>query len=235
MGRAAQGASPAIFKCIPRGGCRTGGQLRAQLTYLCTKSALILDAQGTYEGRAVLTVAEVRDVAARFEELWDRSRPLKLGHTCHLMMAFSQGTTREQVVGVARGMCERFFEGEGAQFDYLVAVHEDRAHPHAHVVLNRHAWGGEVFRLGREERFNYQAFREAMVELGEAHGLHLEATHRLDRGVMTERAPVRELRAALAEGRSAADVAERERVGPSLERARAHVAEARETYGELAA
>jgi len=45
MVRAARGYSPAIFKPISKGGCHTGAQLKAQLTYLTTKSSHILDSR----------------------------------------------------------------------------------------------------------------------------------------------------------------------------------------------
>ncbi|WP_176559471.1 relaxase/mobilization nuclease domain-containing protein [Rubellimicrobium roseum] len=231
MVRAARGHSPAIFKAIRNGGCRTSAELRAQLTYLTTKSSSLFDARGTFDGQAVLTPAEIRALAKRFTAQWTTERTPKLGHTSHLLMAFPVGTRPEHVHEVARGICEQFFQGEDAHFDYLVAIHEDRAHPHAHIVLNRRSQDGEMFYLRRGHHFSYEAFREAMVEHGERYGLRLEATRRLDRGVLTYGANSAEVQRARAVGQGAP---ERLRVGPGLDRALQRIAEAGSTYRELA-
>ena len=135
MVRAARGYSPAIFKPISKGGCHTGAQLKAQLTYLTTKSSHILDSRGTHDGKKTLTEAEIDRVVRRFENQWGERHSPKLGHTSHLLMAFPVGTSGEEVRAITESVCERFFQGEGSQFDYIAAIHQDRAHPHAHMGL----------------------------------------------------------------------------------------------------
>lgn len=232
MVRAARGHSPAIFKPIRQGGCHTGAQLRAQLTYLTTKSSFILDSRGTHDGKKQLSPGEIERVARRFENQWNERHSPKLGHTSHLLMAFPVGTRPSEVREITREICERFFQGEGAQFDYIAAIHEDRAHPHAHIVLNRRSRDGEMFFLGKDHHFNYDAFREAMVEAAERHGLRLEATRRLDRGVVTRAADTAEIRKALDEGRAPV---ERQRSGADLDRALVEVARNAAIYRGLAA
>ena len=232
MVRAARGHSPAIFKPIRQGGCHTGAQLRAQLSYLTTKSSFILDSRGTHDGKKVLSPGEIERVARRFENQWNERHAPKLGHTSHLLMAFPIGTRTTEVREITREICERFFEGDGARFDYIAAIHEDRAHPHAHIVLNRRSKDGEMFFLGKDHHFNYDAFREAMVEAAERYGLRLEATRRLDRGVLTRAPGDVEIRKAEAEGRAAT---ERPRTGADLDRALAEVALNAAIYRGLAA
>ena len=213
MVRAARGYSPAIFKAISKGGCHTGAQLRAQLTYLTTKSTHILDSRGTHDGKKQLSEAEINRVARRFENQWNERYSPKLGHTSHLLMAFPVGTSGEEVRDITQAVCEKFFQGEGSQFDYIAAIHQDRAHPHAHIVLNRRSKDGEMFFLGKDHHFNYDAFREAMVEAARVHGIRLEATRRLDRGVTTYRAETLEIYKARDEGRRPV---ERQRTGADL-------------------
>lgn len=213
MVRAARGYSPAIFKAISKGGCHTGAQLRAQLTYLTTKSSHMLDSRGTHDGKKKLSEAEIERVARRFENQWNERYSPKLGHTSHLLMAFPVGTKGEEVRDIAQAVCERFFQGEGSQFDYIAAIHQDRAHPHAHIVLNRRSKDGEMFFLGKDHHFNYDAFRVAMVEAAQLHGLRLEATCRLDRGVTSYRAEIDEIYRARGEGRPSV---ERQRTGADL-------------------
>lgn len=232
MIRAARGHSPAIFKAIRQGGCHTGAQLRAQLSYLTTKSSFILDSRGTHDGKKLLSPGEIERVARRFENQWNERHAPKLGHTAHLLMAFPIGTRSSEAQEITREICERFFEGDGAQFDYIAAIHEDRAHPHAHIVLNRRSKDGEMFFLGKDHHFNYDAFREAMVEAAERHGLRLEATRRLDRGVLTRAASDVEIRKAMEEGRAPV---ERQRTGADFDHAIAEVARNAAIYRGLAA
>jgi type IV secretion system T-DNA border endonuclease VirD2 len=232
MVRAARGHSPAIFKPISKGGCHTGAQLRTQLTYLTTKSSHILDSRGTHDGKKTLTEAEIERVARRFENQWGERHSPKLGHTSHLLMAFPVGTKGEEVRDITQAVCERFFQGEGSQFDYIAAIHQDRAHPHAHIVLNRRSKDGEMFFLGKDHHFNYDAFRVAMVEAAQVHGIRLEATRRLDRGVTTYRAEIDEVYKARDEGRPPV---ERQRTGADLAAALQTVARNALTYRGLAA
>ena len=232
MVRAARGHAPAIFKPIRQGGCHTGAQLRSQLTYLTTKSSFILDSRGTHDGKKLLSPGEIERVARRFENQWSERHAPKLGHTAHLLMAFPIGTRSSEAQEITREICERFFEGEGAQFDYIAAIHEDRAHPHAHIVLNRRSKDGEMFFLGKDHHFNYDVFREAMVEAAQRHGLRLEATRRLDRGVLTRAASDVEIRKAMKEGRVPV---ERQRTGANLDHAIAEVARNAAIYRGLAA
>ena len=232
MVRAARGYSPAIFKPISKGGCHTGAQLRTQLTYLTTKSSHILDSRGTHDGKKTLTGAEIERVARRFENQWGERHSPKLGHTSHLLMAFPVGTRGDEVRDITQAVCERFFQGEGSQFDYIAAIHQDRAHPHAHIVLNRRSKDGEMFFLGKDHHFNYDAFRVAMVEAAQAHGIRLEATRRLDRGVTTYRADIDEIYTAREEGRPPV---ERQRTGVDLSAALQTVARNALMYRGLAA
>ena len=78
MVRAARGHSPAIFKAIRQGGCHTGAQLRAQLSYLTTKSSFILDSRGTHDGKKLLSPGEIERVARRFENQWNERHAPKL-------------------------------------------------------------------------------------------------------------------------------------------------------------
>ena len=207
-------------------------QLKAQLTYLTTKSSHILDSRGTHDGKKTLTEAEIDRVVRRFENQWGERHSPKLGHTSHLLMAFPVGTSGEEVRAITEAVCERFFQGEGSQFDYIAAIHQDRAHPHAHIVLNRRSKDGEMFFLGKDHHFNYDAFRVAMVEAAQVHGIRLEATRRLDRGVTTYRAEIDEVYKARDEGHPPV---ERQRTGADLAAALETVARNALTYRGLAA
>ncbi|NVK58341.1 MAG: relaxase/mobilization nuclease domain-containing protein [Alteromonadaceae bacterium] len=229
--RAARGHSPAIFKPVKEGGCRTRSQLSGQLSYVGTKATHIIDSRGVYDGQGPLTSEQINDIVDRFSGSWNEGFSPKLGHTTHMIMAFPIGTKGEDVRDMASEVCEQFFMQDERQFDYIVAIHEDRAHPHAHVILNRRSAEGELFYLGKDHHFNYDDFRQAMVEAGERHGVRLEATRRVDRGVATYSPNKSEVYQAKEEGR---EPQARERIGPDLERALADIASTAELYRSLA-
>ena len=232
MVRAAKGHRAAVFKAIKSGGCHTKAQLSNQLEYLTTKSSHIVDSRGVLDGKTQLNAAEIKSITDRFSARWDEGFRPKMGHTTHMLMSFPVGTKGEDVRDVAAGVCERFFANDVRNFDYLIAVHQDRAHPHAHVVLNRRSQEGEHFYLGRDHHFNYDDFRIAMVEEAEKVGVRLEATRRIDRGDVTYAPRTKDIYAAKSESRS--PIA-RDRVGPDLDRALADIANTARTYRFLSA
>ncbi|KIX16162.1 relaxase/mobilization nuclease domain-containing protein [Paracoccus sp. 228] len=232
MVRAAGGHRSAVFKAIRSGGTHTRAQLSNQLAYLTTKSSFIVDSRGVLDGKKQLSPDEIKSVVDRFAARWDQGFNPKMGHTTHMLMSFPVGTRGSDVRDIASAVSERFFATEGRNFDYLIAVHEDRAHPHAHVVLNRRSQEGEFFYLGRHHDFNYDSFREAMVEEAQKLGVRLEATRRIDRGIVTYAPRTGEVYSAKAEGRAPV---ERERVGGDLDRALADIATNAKVYRSLAA
>lgn len=230
--RAAAGHRPAVFKAIRGGGTHTKSQLMNQLDYLTTKSTHIVDSSGFLDGKAKLEAKDIKDLTERFAKRWDAGFKPKLGQTTHMLMSFPVGTRGEDVRDISTDVAERFFQTDEGHFDYIIAVHEDRDHPHAHLVLNRRSQEGEFFFLGRNHRFNYDDFRLAMVEEAEKYGVRLEATRRVDRGVVHYPARTREVYAAKEEGRAPC---ERERVGRDLTRTLAEIANTRTVYHSLAA
>jgi type IV secretion system T-DNA border endonuclease VirD2 len=230
--RAAAGHRAAVFKAIRGGGTHTKSQLMNQLDYLTTKSSHIVDSSGFLDGKTRLEGSEIKDLTERFAKRWSAGFKPKLGQTTHMLMSYPIGTRGEDVRDITANVAERFFQSEEGHFDYIIAVHEDRDHPHAHIVLNRRSQEGEFFFLGRDHRFNYDDFRLAMVEEAERFGVRLEATRRLDRGVVHYPPRTREVYAAKVEGRAAEP---RPRVGADLDRALEEIANTRIIYHSLAA
>ena len=232
MVRAAAGHRAAVFKAIRGGGTHNRSQLANQLEYLTTKSTHIVDSSGFLDGKSKLESGEIKDLTERFSKRWSAGVKPKLGQTTHLLMSFPIGTRGEDVRDIASDVAERFFQTDEGHFDYIIAVHEDRDHPHAHIVLNRRSQEGEFFYLARNHRFNYDDFRLAMVEEAETYGVRLEATRRIDRGEVHYPAKTREVYAAKEEGRVPV---ERERVGKDLTRTLAEIANTKIMFHSLAA
>ncbi|MFK7881438.1 relaxase/mobilization nuclease domain-containing protein [Roseobacter sp.] len=230
--RAAAGHPAAVFKAIRGGGTHSKSQLFNQLEYLTTKSTHIVDSSGFLDGKSKLGSGEIKDLTDRFAKRWDGGFKPKLGQTTHMLMSFPIGTRGEDVRDIASDVAERLFQTDEGHFDYIIAVHEDRDHPHAHIVLNRRSQEGEFFYLARDHRFNYDDFRLAMVEEAEKYGVRLEATRRIDRGVVHYPPKTREVYAAKEEGRAPV---ERARIGEDLTRTLADIANTKVMFNSLAA
>ena len=232
MIRAAKGHRAAVFKAIKSGGTHTKAELSNQLEYLTTKSSHIVDSRGVLDGKKTLSGEEIKGLTDRFSSRWDDGFRPKMGHTTHMLMSYPQGTRGEDVRDITAAVCREHFQNDDRNFDYIIAVHEDRAHPHAHIVLNRRSQEGEYFYLGRDHHFNYDDFRLSMVEHAEKVGVRLEATRRLDRGDVTYAPRTKEIYDAKAEGR---EPVQRERVGRDLDRALAEIATTSKVYLSLSA
>lgn len=232
MIRAANGHRAAVFKAIKSGGTHTKAELSSQLEYLTTKSSHIVDSRGVLDGKKTLSGDEIKGLTDRFSSRWDDGFRPKMGHTTHMLMSYPQGTRGEDVRDITAAVCREHFQNDDRNFDYIIAVHEDRAHPHAHIVLNRRSQEGEYFYLGRDHHFNYDDFRLSMVEHAEKVGVRLEATRRLDRGDVTYAPRTKEIYDAKAEGR---EPVQRERVGRALDRALAEIATTSKVYLSLSA
>ncbi|WP_072298264.1 relaxase/mobilization nuclease domain-containing protein [Paracoccus sp. SM22M-07] len=181
MARAAQGASPAFFKMIRTGGCASKSQLTAQFNYLFSKSVDVHDSQGLFDGKKRLSPEQVDTAANRWADEW-RGR-LNAARTSHMVMSFPKGAKPKHVSLIAGEICR---EKLGGRFDYMVAVHTDspNKNPHAHIIVNRRGESGDYFTLRRGTEYSYETFKEAMVEHAARYGIQLEATTRLQRGLV---------------------------------------------------
>ncbi|WP_304621221.1 relaxase/mobilization nuclease domain-containing protein [Paracoccus sediminilitoris] len=180
MARAAQGASPAVFKMIRTGGCASRGQLSAQFSYLFSKSVDVHDSRGLLDGEKRLTPEQIERAVSRWTDDWRGQ--MNAARTSHMVMSFPRGAKPAHVSLIAGEICK---EKLGGRFDYMVAVHTDspNKNPHAHIIVNRRGREpGDYFTLRQGTEYTYQAFKEAMVDHAARYGIQLEATTRLQRG-----------------------------------------------------
>ena len=219
--RAAAGHRPAVFKAIRGGGTHTKSQLANQLDYLTTKSSHIVDSSGFLDGKTKLeAIKDIKDLTERFAKRWRCGLQTQAGPDHPYAHVLSPSARAARMCATSpTDVAERFFQTDEGHFDYIIAVHEDRDHPHAHLVLNRRSQEGEFFFLGRNHRFNYDDFRLAMVEEAEkyrgASGSHAAG------GSRRRALPSRALARSMPRKKRVARPAEpRPRVGADLDRGR---------------
>jgi len=206
--KAAQGSRPAIFKRIRNGGCKTKRSLGNQLDYVNDKAAFTFSSMtNALSDQAVLTAEEKTAIIEQWSGTWRGTA--KLGFTSHMLLSFPKDVSAEQVQDIALDWCAHFFESGhyGDEWDYVLAVHTDRDHPHAHILLNNRGRDhGTWFACWAEGVMSPQLMREKQAEIAETYGVALDATTRLERGIFTKAAGLEEIYAAKAEGRTAREV-----------------------------
>jgi len=204
VAKAATGQSrAAVFKRIRAGGCKTQASLGNQLSYINDKAVYTYSTMTTaLTDAAVLTEDQKSDIIEAWAETWRGST--KLGFTSHMLLSFPTDVTVDQVREIAMDWTEHFFEsGEyGDQWDYVLAVHDDRAHKHAHIILNnRGLEQGTWFSCWAEGVMSPQLMREKQAEIAEGYGVMLDATTRLERGIFEKPAGLEEIYRAKEEAR----------------------------------
>lgn len=186
--RSLNGSNAAVFKKIRNAGTHHPKQLAGQMAYINGKAALVFGNGIAYaRGDAALSDETVADMIEDWSEGW-RGRP-KNGHTTHLVLSFPGHVTGEQVALIVEEWCEDMFQAVDSGMDewsYYAALHMDQEHhPHVHVIVNnRGLRDGDWFYMAEGHDFSYQNMKQRMVEISQTYGVYLDATSRLERGVV---------------------------------------------------
>ena len=210
VAKAASGQSrAAIFKRIRSGGCKTRASLGNQLSYVNDKAVFTYSSMtNALTSDAVLNEEQKSGIIEDWAETWRGTT--KLGFTSHMLLSFPTDVTVDQVRDITMEWAEHFFDsGEyGDQWDYVFAVHDDRAHKHAHILLNnRGVDQGTWFSCWAEGVMSPQLMREKQAEIAEKNGIMLDATSRIERGIYAKPAGMEEIYAAKAEARRPQEIA----------------------------
>jgi type IV secretion system T-DNA border endonuclease VirD2 len=218
------GSNAAVLKKIGKGGTANAKELAAQMDYLFSKSASIFGNGVVLDADAKgLTKDERNGIVGDWVEDW-RGSP-KNGHTSHLLMSFPSHVRPSSAKLIAEAWAFEMFQSGEHQDDvwsYVAALHTDKAHPHVHMVINnRGTVNDSWFFMAKEHAFNLDIMKERMVAIAAEEGVFLDATSRVERGLLTYGPSRAEIERARAEGRAPE---ERPREGRALEDALATMA-----------
>jgi len=232
--RVGQGSNAAVLKKIARGGTQTPGRLKAQLRYLFTKShALFGNTIGLDPEAQVLTANQRKAITLDWSDGW-RGDP-KNGHTTHLLLSFPYDLAPRKALRIAEAWAfEMFQSGTHVQDEwaYVAALHTDRSHPHVHIVVNNRGLEQDTwFFMAKDHAFNLATMKERLVEIAGGMGVELDASSRLERGILTYGPTRAEIEGAAREHRP---VRERALQGPALEEGLAVVTRSAATLRTLA-
>ncbi|MGN7870782.1 relaxase/mobilization nuclease domain-containing protein [Paracoccus sp. 22332] len=232
--RVGQGSNAVVLKRIRRGGTHTARRLTAQLDYLFGKSEAVFGNMVAFELEARdLSSRERREIARDWSDGW-RGEP-KNGHTTHLLLSFPYDLSPRKALRIAEAWAfEMFQSGTHIQDEwaYVAALHTDRSHPHVHIVLNnRGLENGTWFYIARDAVFSLDLMKERLAEIAAEFGVTLDASSRLERGILTYGPTRAEIEGAAREHRP---VRERALQGPALEEGLAVVSRSAATLRTLA-
>ena len=206
---ATQNSRTAIFKRIRAGGCKTRTSLGAQLAYINDKAVYSYSTiTNVLTDDAVLREDQKAEIIEAWSDTWRGTT--KLGFTSHMLLSFPPDVTVDQVREIALDWAEHFFESGdyGDQWDYVLSVHDDRAHKHAHIILNNRGIDqGTWFSCWAEGVMSPQLMREKQAEIAERYGVMLEATSRRERGIFEKPAGLEEIYRAKNEARRPSEIA----------------------------
>ena len=187
-GRLAGNARPrtpqAVFKIIRSGACFNRADLKAQMNYVLGKADHIVDPNIRHDGRSELTSRQVSRLATEWSEGW-RGK-IENGNTMHMVMSFPKGSDLVKVSTIVRAVTEDLLGQGTGRWNYIVGIHTDRDHPHAHIIVDRRNDENELFYFSKNGEFTYDRFKDAMVDYGRQVGIEMMNTSRLSRGLVNQ-------------------------------------------------
>lgn len=231
---AGQGGASVVLKKIHNGGTHSPKELGQQLDYLFSKATWCGGNAVDFDGRRQsLTPDERKEIVSSWTDHWQRNP--KNGHTSHLLLSFPPEVSGRKARIIAEDWAADMFENpdaRGDQWAYVAALHTDRAHPHVHVVVqNRGIDNDKWFYMAKGHAFDILSMKERLAEIASDHGVALETTSRVERGILTYCAGRAEIEDARRAGRAVREVA---RSGLALETALAEVKVVSAAYRQLA-
>lgn len=231
--RRLNGSQSAIFKRISRGGTFHPKQLAGQMAYVNGKAQEVFGNSFAATTDKALQGEVVAELIEEWSSEW-KGNP-KNGQTSHMLMSFPAHVTDRQAVMITQQFCSEMFNDRSISDDcwqYYAALHTDTTNPHVHIILNNRGEDGEWFYMAQNHHFSYDLFRERMAEIAQDHGVYLDATSRLERGIIDYAPSSGDFQRAKRLGVTPNG---RKREGAALNRAIARMAEYQAEYKSMAA
>lgn len=222
--RMAQGSNSVVLKKIARGGTHSAKQLGNQFDYLFGKSTSLFGNMVEHDpnGRS-LSKGERKEIVDMWSDGWTGSP--KNGQTTHLLLSFPADLAPRKAKLIAEAWAAEMFQSgihADDEWAYVAALHTDRANPHVHIVVNnRGIANGTWFFMAKTHAFNLTVMKDRIVEIAAEEGVRLDATSRLERGILSYGPSRAEIEGAKREHRP---VRERMREGRALQDALGDIA-----------
>ena len=168
--RAARGVPQAVVKVVSY--AQGKSQVMGQMRYISRKGKLELE---TDKGERVTTVEAQKALVQKWS--WNFDPRKKSRDAVHLIFSMPYGSDPEALRNSVRKVLQREFEGHEAVF----AIHQDKKHPHAHVILKLRGRGKDKKRDLRKADLYH--LREVFAEAAREEGVEMAVSPRAARGV----------------------------------------------------
>lgn len=185
-------APQAVVKIVRSGGAGSARDLVSQLTYLSREGELTLDEyQPDGTNFDLVGKSEIDDLSRSWAQRWDEADDLDgraaraRTKTYHMIVSFPEGTDEERAHESANTFADKFLtSGEfGDRWSHIRAWHTDRAHPHMHIVIDRRGESGVMMQINPSRDISPARLRGLQVDAAAEHGLLLNDTPRVSRGL----------------------------------------------------
>ena len=192
-----------VVKRVAQGGCHTPAELRRQADYVLRDEARLAAWSNQIGVDRSLEAEGVEAIVADWSASWAGAP--KRGHTDHLILSFPQDTDPKVAKAIARDWGQALFaSGEHRdRYRYVAALHANTEHVHAHFIVDKVGMEeGRFLSISRHSEISYDLMRELHVTVAAEHGLALNATSRLSRGIIEHAPRQADIPAARLEGRT---------------------------------
>lgn len=180
-----RGVPQVVFKVAAKGGCHGPVGLAGQLDYILGKADHVIDPEKQVDRMSHLPKEFVKAKAEDWASDWKRK--VNSGHSMHMIASFPRGTDPEKVADIMREVCHDLLDQGKSRFKYIAAIHTDKAHPHAHIVVNRRNEDGEFFYFARNHEYTYDVFKDKIVDVARTYGIELCNSSKLSRGIVDDK------------------------------------------------
>ncbi|WP_340263659.1 relaxase/mobilization nuclease domain-containing protein [Sulfitobacter pontiacus] len=190
-----------VVKRVGTGGCHSPKELRRQMKYILRDEAQVAAWSNQIGIDRVFGERGIENVIADWSASWCGAP--KRGHTDHIILSFPKGTEAELAEAISREWTQEVFGGDYRdRYRYVAALHCNTDHVHAHVLVDKVGMeDGKFLSISRHSEISYDMMRELHAQIAGEHGLVLNASSRLSRGIMENAPRDTDLQAARKEGR----------------------------------
>lgn len=182
-----RGVPQIVFKVARNGGCHGPRGLATQMDYVLGKAEHIIDPNKQIDRMNHLPKEFSKALADDWADGWNRK--VASGNSLHMIASFPRFTHPEAVAEIIRDTCQDILDQGRGRFNYVAAVHTDRDHPHAHIIVDRRNADGEFFYFARDHEFTYDIFKDCIVDHAATLGIELVNSSRLSRGLIDRPEP----------------------------------------------
>ena len=202
LARNVQRIPQSVVKRVVAGGCHTAKELRRQMEYITRDEAMVASWSNQIGIERTFDERGIDGVIGDWRSSWAGAP--KRGHTDHIILSFPKNTDAVTAENIAREWGQEVF-GSGFyedRFRYVAAMHHNTEHVHAHFIVDKVGMDeGRFLSINRFSEINYDMMRELHADIAKDHGLALNATPRLSRGLVENAPRAFDIQTARHEGR----------------------------------